>query len=85
MNESFIPNCFYRISIKALILDEKKRFLLTKEDNGYWELPGGGLVFSENPRDCLAREIQEEMGLTTTFIAEHPTYFVTAQHRTNKH
>ncbi len=72
-----IPNCFYRISIKALILDEEKRFLLVKEDNGLWELPGGGLDFGENPQDGIKRELQEEMGLNITFVAEKPSYFLT--------
>lgn len=35
-----VPNCFYRISVKALILNDEGKFLLTKEDNGLWELPG---------------------------------------------
>ena len=75
-----IPNCFYRISIKALILDSEKRFLLTKEENGKWELPGGGgLDFGENFKDCLKREIKEEMGLDITFVADTPSYFVTAK------
>lgn len=60
MNQQ-IPNCFYRISIKALILDEEKRFLLVKEDNGLWELPGGGLDFKENPQEGIKREMKEEM------------------------
>lgn len=39
-----IPDCFYRISIKALILNEARdKFLICQEDNGKWELPGGGL------------------------------------------
>jgi len=37
---SQIPACFYRISIKALILDENGRFLLCREDNGKWDFPG---------------------------------------------
>ncbi len=72
------PNCFYRISIKALVLNEEKRFLLSKEDNGFWELPGGGMEFKEKPQECLKREIMEEMGVQTTFIAEKPAYFLTA-------
>ncbi len=35
---SEIPNWFYRTSIKALILDENKKFLLTREEK-WWELP----------------------------------------------
>ncbi len=46
---AMIPNNFYRTSVKALILDDKKRFLLLLEKKGLWELPGGGLDFGENP------------------------------------
>ncbi len=74
-----IPNCFYRVSIKALILNDKKEFLLTQEDNGKRELPGWWLDFGENPQKWLTREIQEEMWLTVTHVATQPSYFVTAQ------
>ena len=40
-----IPDCFYRIAVKALILNEEGKFLLTKEDTGLWNIPGGGLDF----------------------------------------
>jgi len=76
-----IPNCFYRISVKALILDEQKRFLLTLEDKGLWELPGGGLDFGEDPIDGLKREIKEEMGLEVVNIKSQPSYFITALQR----
>lgn len=59
--KNHIPSCFYRVSIKALILDTDGRFLLIKEDNGFWEFPGGGLDFGEEPADGLRREIHEEM------------------------
>lgn len=74
---SEIQKCFYRTSIKALILDDQKRFLLALEESGAWELPGGGLDFGENPHDCLVREIKEEMGLEVTYMAKQPSYFVT--------
>ncbi|NTW30536.1 MAG: NUDIX hydrolase [Candidatus Moranbacteria bacterium] len=76
-----LSDCFNRTSAKALILDEEGRFLLMLEKKGVWELPGGGLDFGENPQQCLAREIQEEMGLEVVHIAERPKYFLTATRR----
>lgn len=71
-----IPDHFYRISIKALILDEQKRFLLALEDKGLWEFPGGGLGYDEEPSDCIRREIGEEMNIEVTFVSDRPSYFV---------
>lgn len=80
-----IVNCFYRISIKALILNEERnKFLITKEDNGEWELPGGGLDWGMSPQEDLPREIKEEMGLRVTYVAKTPSYFLTDQTRTKK-
>ncbi len=70
-----IPNGFYRVSIKGLILDEtKEKFAVILEDNGWWELPGGGLDWGEKPHDCLIRELKEEMGLTVTEVKPFPSY-----------
>ncbi len=70
-----IPDCYYRISIKSLILDDsRQKFLVTLEDNGMWELPGGGLDRGETAEECLRREIREEMGLTITEIKRSPCY-----------
>lgn len=70
-------NSYYRVSIKALILSEEKKFLLFREENGKWDLPGGGLDYGEDPQTCLKRELAEEAGLIVTGIKEHPSYFVT--------
>lgn len=73
-----IPNCFYRISVKALVLNENRdKFLLCESENGWWDLPGGGLDFGMNPQEDLPREIAEEMGVPVTKIADYPSYFVT--------
>ena len=79
-----IPNSYYRTSVKALILDDEKRILLILEDNGLWELPGGGLDFGEKPHDCIARELREEMGLEVTQISKQPSYFVSALNTTGE-
>ena len=73
-----IPECFYRVSVKALILNEERtKFLICKEENGKWELPGGGLDWDASHHEDLPREIKEEMGLETTSIAGRPSYFFT--------
>jgi 8-oxo-dGTP pyrophosphatase MutT (NUDIX family) len=71
-----IHNGFYRTSIKALVLDKKKRFLLCKEDNGQWDLPGGAMNFGETYEETLKREIREEMGLEVIKIGKYPMYFM---------
>ena len=71
--------CYYRVSVKGLVTDDQGRVLLVLQDDGYWELPGGGLEHGEDPKDCLAREIKEETGLTVTSVAPEPSYFLTVQ------
>jgi 8-oxo-dGTP diphosphatase len=71
--------CYYRVSVKGLVIDETGRFLLSREDNGYWELLGGGLDHGENPLNGLEREILEETGLTMTYVSPTPKYFVTTK------
>ncbi|MEO8665628.1 MAG: NUDIX hydrolase [Ignavibacteria bacterium] len=75
-----IPNNYYRTSIKALVLNEENKFLLTKESDGRWELPGGGMDHGESPEACLIREIKEEMGLTVIYFCKQPSYFYTDKH-----
>jgi ADP-ribose pyrophosphatase YjhB (NUDIX family) len=82
MNNFTIPPRFYRVSIKGLILNEAQdRFLVCEKENGFWELPGGGLEWGEKPQTALTREIREEMGLETTYVADHPSYFISNQNR----
>ena len=72
-----IRNRFYRVSVKALILDETRdKFLLCKQENGVWDLPGGGLDWGKKVNPELQREVLEEMNIKTTKIAAHPSYFL---------
>ena len=69
---------YYRVSIKVIAVNDEGKFLLTKEDNGLWEMLGGGLDWGEKATEGIARELQEEAGLTATWISETPKYFITA-------
>ncbi len=89
LNSSYkttVPNCFYRLSVKALILDAGGKFLLTQETNGIWDLPGGGLDHGEHPIQGIKREIKEETGLDIYDVQSTPSFFITTTHdRTGTH
>lgn len=59
-------NCFYRVSLKALIRNQAGEILLVRE-KGDLGLPGGGWDYGESVHDTLRRELNEEIGLTSEF------------------
>ena len=62
------PNTFYRLSVKALVTNDKNQVLVVKEGQDFWSLPGGGLDHGEKQKDCLKREIKEELGTDSVEI-----------------
>lgn len=81
---STIPDCFYRVSIKGLILNEQRdKFLIGKDEANFWDLPGGGLEWEATPQNDLAREVEEEMNLAVTKVADRPCYFLTGRQTVN--
>jgi len=80
-----VPNCYYRISVEALVLNETRdKFLVYQEENKMWQLPGGGLEWGELPHVGLSREIKEETALETAWIADQPSYFFTCTPEDNQ-
>ena len=63
------PNTFYRVSIKAIIRNEKGEVLLVKEKGSNWSLPGGGMDHGETAEEALAREMYEEALIIENFQA----------------
>ncbi len=51
------------VSVKGVCLVGGEVVLL-KNERDEWELPGGRLEHGEEPAGCLARELEEELGLT---------------------
>ena len=56
------------VHVTAAIIEDDGKFLITQRPEGShnglrWEFPGGKLDFGEDPKECLQREILEELGI----------------------
>lgn len=56
------------VVVAAAIIIERGRVLLTQRKRGthlegLWEFPGGKVEDGEDPKDALARELREELGI----------------------
>lgn len=61
------PNTFYRVSIKAIIRNDKGEVLVVKEKGSSWSFPGGGMDHGETLHQALKRELYEEARITSDF------------------
>lgn len=53
----------FRVSLKAVILNDEGKVLIVKETGrDWWDTPGGGLDHGETIKDALIRELDEEVG-----------------------
>lgn len=63
----------FNIRVYGILINDKKQILVADEyirGGLYTKFPGGGLEFGEGTRDCLKRELQEELGIDSE-IGEH--------------
>lgn len=63
----------FNVRVYGILINENKQVLVSDEyicGNYYTKFPGGGLEFGEGTRDCLKREIREEMNLDVS-IGDH--------------
>lgn len=78
--ESPRSDFLFRVSLKAVILNDKGEVLIVKEhDRDWWDLPGGGIDHGETIKEALARELFEEVSYQgdfeyKTILAEDPRY-----------
>jgi 8-oxo-dGTP diphosphatase len=75
---------FYRVSVKALIFDNEQRLLVFQDNQGTWEMPGGGLEHGETLEQGITRELDEEMRITPATIGA-VQFVYTAVHDTGYH
>ena len=52
----------FPVSVKGIVVRDDT-VVLVRNRRDEWELPGGKLEVGESPEACLAREIDEELGL----------------------
>ncbi len=52
------------INVTCAIIEKDGKFLISqRKDNGKWEFPGGKVETGESERDCLKRELKEELDI----------------------
>jgi len=63
----------FNIRVYGILINDKRQVLVADEyirGGLYTKFPGGGLEFGEGTRDCLKRELKEELGIESE-IGDH--------------
>ncbi|SVD35025.1 uncharacterized protein METZ01_LOCUS387879, partial [marine metagenome] len=69
MSVSTIEKSFNIIRVTAAILEKNRKILIAKRKTGdelfagLWEFPGGKVEKGETPKECMARELREELDI----------------------
>ena len=65
-----IDDSLYRVAVRALIVADNKMLAVKEVDGGdWWAIPGGGVEYGESLKDCLLREIKEEIGVSSSSVS----------------
>jgi 8-oxo-dGTP diphosphatase len=64
-----LPSPFYRVAVKGFAFDEQNRLLVEQNEEGEWEIPGGGWEHDESLEQALKREIYEELSVEVVEIS----------------
>ncbi len=64
-----IDDSLYRVAVRALIVSDNKMLAVKEVDGGdWWAIPGGGVDYGESLKNCLLREIKEEIGVLSDSV-----------------
>ena len=56
----------WRVAAYGVVIENEQILLCQLTESRRWTLPGGGLDFAEHPKQAVAREVEEETGLTVS-------------------
>lgn len=77
-----LKDYLFRVSVKALIVNEQDQVLIVREHgHDWWDLPGGGVDHGESIKEALTRELAEEVSFEGEFsqevlVVEDPSYSI---------